>query len=145
MIALLALAATIQQSPYIAACPLPPEAQFFEQIDALPEDILRDFNMNAGQVVDQGDNVNLSDIGSDPSIPTQYCRFVLQINDTWFVTYVSGGVYIRNITVAYQTLRPSGIFYIGAVSGDHCAAYDYLRGRSKFRVIEGWRRFKSTK
>lgn len=140
MLALIALAAAAQQSPFIPACPLPEEAQFYERLDALPTEILQDFSANAGRVVNPGDEVNLSDVISDPRIPTRFWRYVLQIKDDWFISYVSGGFVTQNITVAYTVLRPSGIRFKGAVSGDLCAAYDYLRGRSRFRVIEGWRR-----
>ena len=143
--ALIALAAATQPNPYVAPCSLPSDANFFEKIDALPDQILRDFRLNAGRVANPGEDVNLSDVKNNLNEPTAYWRYVLQIKDMWLITYRSGGIAIQDLTVAYEATLDSEARYIGAVSGDPCAAYDYFLGKAGFRVIEGWRRIQPAK
>jgi hypothetical protein len=145
--ALIALAVATRQNPYIAACSLPSDAHFFEKLDALPDQILRDFRLNAGKVVNPGEYVNLSDVRNGSNEPTAYWRYVLQVKDMWLITYRSGGISIQDVTVAYEAAHHSATRYIGAVSGDPCAAYDYYLGKAGFTALDGWRHidsFKST-
>jgi hypothetical protein len=135
-----ALLAISQPNPYIAPCSLREDANFFKRIDALPDAVLKDFQANAGKVANPGEPVNMSDVGFDPKVATAYWRYVLKIGDRWFITYRHGGIYIQDITVVYSAPRFGQISYVGAVSGDPCAAYDYFQGKFHFGVIEGWRK-----
>jgi hypothetical protein len=123
-------------------CVLVRPVTFFEDLSALPTEIMTDFAKRVGVIYPRTEKgVNFSDVVGPTSKVGRLLIYVANHENQWLVSYTCGSISIRTVTVAYiqSTSKTSTEPYLsGALEGDGCvAANTFLHG---IDVEPGWSR-----